>query len=151
MMMRGLLAGALVLGLGALGAAQQQVAPATPKRAEATLYFFTSPEAESGPEAVRKLAQFIKPKMKEISLRPVLLVTDFAVLRKLTERSPLTKTLKELEKIGPLDVPLYDAQGLELAERYEVRSVPAFVLVRGGKAHRSFGPGTNLEELWVCK
>jgi hypothetical protein len=66
----------------------------------------------------------------------------------------LIGTLKELEaggKPGTLDIPLYDEEGLALAEHWEIRSVPAYVLVTRGRAHRMLGGSADLEALWECK
>ena len=78
---------------------------------------------------------------------------DWKLLQTVTEKSPLTRTLKELEaggKPGLLDIPLYDEEGLRLAERWQLRSVPAFVVVRGGRAHHAAGACSDLEALWEC-
>lgn len=117
------------------------------------LYFFTTPEAEGGPEGARRAKDFIRKHAELVRLRPVLLAKDFRLLKTVTEKSPLTRTLKELEmgsKPGSLDIPLYDEEGLRLAQAWELRSVPAFVLVRAGRAHRMSGTGSNLDLLWEC-
>ncbi len=119
----------------------------------ATLYFFTTPEAEGGPEGARRAMDFVLRHAGELRLRPVLLAKDFRTLRSLTEASPLTKTLRELgkgSKPGMLDLPLYDEEGLRLAELWELGTVPSFVLVRGNRAHRISGAAANLELLWEC-
>jgi hypothetical protein len=121
---------------------------------ESLLYFFTTPEAEGGPEGARRVIAFSNKHPGQVKLRPVLLAHDWNLLRSVTEKSPLTRTLKELEaggKPGALDIPLFDEEGLQLAERWQVRAVPAFVLVRGGRAHRMAGASSDLEELWECQ
>jgi hypothetical protein len=116
-----------------------------------TLYFFFSPAALGSVEGAQRAAQFIKAQKGQVRLRPVMLLDDFSVIRKVEEASPLYKALKELQTLGPLDIPLYDEEGLELAVRWEVRSVPAFVLVAQGRAHRVLGPVVKLEELLECR
>jgi hypothetical protein len=117
------------------------------------LYFFTTPEVEGGPEGAHRAKDFIRKHAELVSLRPVLLAKDFRVLKAVTEKSPLARTLKELEagsKPGSLDIPLYDEEGLRLAQDWELRSVPAFVLVRAGRAHILSGTASNLDLLWEC-
>jgi hypothetical protein len=119
----------------------------------AVLYFFVTPECEKGSEAARAAKEFARKHGRDATIRPVLLAQDFRLLRTLTDRSPLTRTLRELEKgekPGSLNIPLFDEEGLHLAERWEVRAVPAFVLVRAGHAHRTSGSSGNLDQLWEC-
>lgn len=128
-------------------------APPTGAPETAVLYFFTTPESEAGQAGARRAKGFIAKHAGQAKLRPVLLAKDFSLLRTITEKSPLTLTIKELEagsKPGALDIPLFDEEGLRLADLWGVRSVPAFVLVRGGQAHRTAGAASNLEELWEC-
>ena len=115
------------------------------------LYLFFSPSAAGGAEAARRAAEFVKGSKGRVRLRPVLLVQDFKSVGKVEEASPLYKTIKELQTLGTLDIPLYDEEGLDLAGRWEIRSVPAFVLVGRGQAHRALGPKVKLEELLECK
>ena len=120
----------------------------------AVLYFFTTPEADGGPEGALRAIAFAKKYSGRTTLRPVLLVRDWKSLKGLTEKSNLSKTVKELEAgrtPGSLDIPLYDEEGLLLAERWEIRAVPAFVLVHHGRAHRMSGASANLDLLWECK
>ncbi len=117
------------------------------------LYFFTTPDCEAGPAAARRAKDFVAKHSARMSLRPILLAKDFGLLRTVTEKSPLYRTIKELEagmKPGALDIPLFDEEGLRLAEKWEVRSVPSFVLVRGGRGHRIAGTSAKLEDLWDC-
>src|SRR5260221_6536319 len=114
------------------------------------LYFFLSPSATGGAEAARRAAEFVKGTNGRVRLRPVLLVQDFKSVGKVEEASPLYKTIKELQTLGTLDIPLYDEEGLDLAVRWEIRSVPTFVLVRRGQAHRALGPKVKVEELLEC-
>jgi hypothetical protein len=118
-----------------------------------TLYFITTPEAEGGPEGARRAKALVRKHPGEVRLRTVLLVRDWSVLSRVTGESPLTRTLRELEAGGKpdsLDIPLYDEQGLALAEKSRVTAVPAFILVRGGKEHRTLGASSNLDALWEC-
>jgi hypothetical protein len=117
------------------------------------LYFFTTPEAEGGPEGATCAKEFVRRHSRSIRLRPVLLARDFTLLRSVSEKSPVFRTIKALEageKPGSLNIPLYDEEGLRLAETWDVRTVPAFVLVRNGRAHRMAGSRPNLDLLWEC-
>ena len=140
--------GRFVLAIAGTGIMGSSATPDTD-----VLYFFTTPESEAGPAAVRRAKAFVAKHAGHVKLRPVLLAKDFSLLRTVTETSPLYRTIKELEvgsKPGALDIPLFDEEGLRLADLWGVRSVPAFVLVRGGRAHRTAGAASNLEELWEC-
>jgi hypothetical protein len=117
------------------------------------LYFFTTPEAEGGPDGATCAKEFVRRHSRSIRLRPVLLAQDFTLLRSVTEKSPVFRTIRALEageKPGSLNIPLYDEEGLRLAETWDVRTVPAFVLVRDGRAHRMAGSRPNLDLLWEC-
>lgn len=115
-----------------------------------TLFYFLSPKTPSSLEGAKRAVAFMKGHQGRAQLRLVMLLEDFSIIRTLEESSPLTKTLKELQSQGTLDIPLYDEEGLFLAERWGIRSVPAFVLVSRGRAHRAQGPIVNLEELFEC-
>lgn len=139
------------VALTALGSARAQARPAA--EPEGVLYFFTTPGAEGSPEAARRALCFLGKEAGRFRLRPVLLVGDWKTLGRLTEESPLTRTLRTLEAgrtPGSLGIPLHDEEGLALAERWEVRTVPAFVLCRKGLAHRTAGPRASLDELLEC-
>jgi hypothetical protein len=138
----------LVLGLPGIGFVPQTAAP--PGEKVRVLYFFFSPESRAGAEAAKKATDFVKAKPGEVRLRPVILVERFQGIGKLDEKSPLYRTLKELQSQGPLDIPLYDEEGLRLAEIWEIRSLPAFVLVSRGRAHRALDPRASLDDLWEC-
>ncbi|HLY76246.1 MAG TPA: hypothetical protein VKU80_19250 [Planctomycetota bacterium] len=116
-----------------------------------TLFYFFTPKSAGSLEGAKRAVTFMKVHQGQVKLRLVMLLDDFSVIRKLEEASPLYKTLKELQSQGTLDVPLYDEEGLLLAERWGIRSVPAFVLVSHGRAHRALGPVVNLEELLECR
>jgi hypothetical protein len=118
---------------------------------ESALYFFFTPDGPGGASAARHASQFVKESKGRVRLRPVVLVSEFKGIGKLQESSPFYQTLRELQSLGKLDIPLYDEEGLALAETWEIRSVPAFVLVSRGRAHRALGPRANLEELLECK
>jgi len=145
----------LLAGLGALGVlSNPNLGYSASPGGSTVLYFFTTPEAEGGPEGARRAVAFSKKYSGRVTLRPVLLVRDFKSLKGLTEKSNLARTVKELEvgrKPGTLDIPLYDEEGLHLAERWEIRAVPAFVLVNSGRAHRMAGASADLELLWECR
>ena len=116
-----------------------------------TLYYFFSPAAAGSVDGAKRVVEFVKARQGRVRFRPVMLLEDFSVIRKVEESSPLYKALKELQALGPLDLPLYDEEGLELAERWEVKCTPAFVLVAGGRAHRAQGSVVKVEELLECK
>lgn len=144
----------LMLGLGSLGLLGSPQGGRAATQPSRLLYFFTTPEAEGGPEGAKRVIAFLTRHAGQVKLRPVLLVHDWSVLKSLSEKSGLYRTLKELEaggKPGALDIPLYDEEGLYLAERWEIRSVPSYVLVTGGRAHRTQGGSADLEALWECK
>jgi hypothetical protein len=115
------------------------------------LYYFFSPATAGSLEGAKRAVSFLKEHKGQVKLRLVMLLEDFSVIRHVEEASPLYKTLKELQSQGTLDIPLYDEEGLGLAERWGIRSVPAFVLVSHGRAHRAQGPVVKLEELLECR
>ncbi|HLY10444.1 MAG TPA: hypothetical protein VKW04_14170 [Planctomycetota bacterium] len=142
-----------VVLLGALGLPAPVPLPERPSREDAILYLFTTPEADGGPEGARRARDFVRKRPGQVRLRAVLLIQDFQGLKPLSDTSPLVRTLKELQAgltPGTLDLPLYDEEGVRLAETWELRSVPAFVLVRRGRAHRLSGAASNLDLLWEC-
>lgn len=144
----------LILGLLATTWGGPLFAPqAPPKRGadQPTLYYFFSPSTAASLEGAKRAVAFQKGQKGRVKLRLVMLLEDFSVIRKLEEASPLYKTLKELQSQGTLDIPLYDEEGLRLAELWGIRAVPAFVLVSHGRAHRALGPVVNLEELLECR
>lgn len=151
MMSRTWIAGA-ALAAGSVALLAFSPPPGAAKSAEAApiLYLFLSPDAEGAAAAARSAAQFMRKKRGEVRLRPVLLVDDFAALGRVGEEAPLYQATKELRSLGPLEIPLYDEEGLALSERWKIRSVPAFVLVRDGKAHVASGSRVDLETLMEC-
>jgi hypothetical protein len=114
---------------------------------KATLYLFLSPRSEGGAAAARRARLFVETRKGLVLLRPVLLVSDFDSFGRLEEGSPADRTLRAL---GRIEVPLYDEEGLALARAWGISSVPAFVLVSRGRAHRALGAGADLEELSRC-
>ena len=116
----------------------------------AVLYLFITPGSGGAPEAARRAAEFVRKHPKEVRLRPVLLVSDFALVARAEPDGPLYKAVRELGRAGAVDIPLYDEEGLRLAERWRIQEVPAFVLVRGGRAHRVTGDGADLEGVFSC-
>ena len=115
------------------------------------LYFFFTPDAAGAVEAARHAVEFVRSSHGRIKLRPVLLISKFRGLGKLEERSPFYQSLKELQAFEPLCIPLYDEEGLGLAEKWELRGAPSFVLVSAGRAHRIVGSRAKLEELLECR
>ena len=140
---------ALIVIVG-FAAQSMSAAPHTLDDAE-VLYFFFNHHMEDAPEAARRVVKFIKEHRGKVRLRPVLLVTDFPKLGAVDEKDPLFKTLKELRSLGTLDIPLYDTEGLALADHWKIERGPAFVLVHGDRAHRAFGAAADLGELRRCK
>ena len=67
----------------------------------------------------------------------------------MTDEGLLTRTLRALGDPGTLRIPLYDEEGLALAEQWKLRSVPAFVMVARGRAHRALGSEADLDALWL--
>jgi hypothetical protein len=137
------------LGLSLLGLLV--VGPTPEGREPSTLYFFFTPDAPGAPEAARRVVAFVKERKGKVRLRPVLLVSDFAALGKVEEKTPVHCAIKELGALGTLDIPLYDEEGLTLAERWRIRSVPAFVLVGSRRAHLVTGGVVDLASLMECR
>lgn len=126
------------------------VGPSPKGREPNTLYFFFTPEAPGAPETARRVAAFVKEKKGTVRLRPVLLVSDFSKLGSVNEKSLIHRAIKELGTLGTLNIPLYDEEGLALAERWRTRSVPAVVLVGSGRAHAVAGAAADLDSLLEC-
>ena len=116
-----------------------------------TLYFFFTPGADGASVAARRVVAFVKEKKGAVRLRPVLLVTDFTALGKVEETTPVHRAIRELGALGTLDIPLYDEEGLALAEAWRIRSVPAFVLIGSGRAHAVAGGAVDLGSLLECR
>jgi hypothetical protein len=114
------------------------------------LYFFFTPDLASGAAAARRITDFVKASGTRIRVRPVVLIERYGGLGKLEASSPFTGTLRELQVQGPLDIPLYDPEGLKLAEVWGIRTVPAFVLVCRGRAHAVLGSGAGLKGMLEC-
>lgn len=149
--MRVMAAGIVSLALGFPGLLPLPQGAPKPKAEGRTLYFFFTPESRGAAEGARKAVEFVKARPNQVRLKPVLLLSKFEGVGKLDDKSPLYLSLKELQALGGLDIPMYDEDGLRLAEAWEIRSVPSFVLVEGGRAHRAVGPRANLNDLGDCK
>ena len=149
--MRVMAAGIVSLALGFPGLLPLPQGAQKPKAEGRTLYFFFTPESRGAAEGARKAVEFVKAHPNQVRLKPVLLLSKFEGVGKLDDKSPLYLSLKELQALGGLDIPMYDEDGLRLAEAWEIRSVPSFVLVEGGRAHRAVGPRASLNDLWDCK
>ena len=121
------------------------------RKAGSILYFFFTPDAAGAIDAARHAVEFVRSSRGRVRLRPVLLVSQFRGLGMLQESSPFYRSLKELQALEALNVPLYDEEGLELAERWELRSTPSFVVVTAGRAHRVAGSRAKLEDLLECR
>lgn len=141
-------AGALLLAGG--GPSARASAQESRAAAQATLYAFLAPGAAPTPEAARRILEFIRAEKGEVRLRPVLLLADYRLLVELTPDDPLAMALKTLGAPGPLDIPLHDPEGLVLAERWKITSLPALALVRGGRAHRAIGGTADPARLMGC-
>lgn len=116
------------------------------------LYLFLSPDAPGAASLARSSLEFLKRRKGTVILRPVLLAADFRELGGVDPEGPLGEILKSLGGTvrNPLDIPLYDEEGLDLGRRWGITRVPALVLVRGGRAHRALGSGARPEDLWDC-
>ena len=89
-------------------------------------------------------------------IRPVLLLEKFTTLSRPSRHPSLIRALKILEKANGrgLDIPLYDEEGLRLAKSWGIRTLPAIVLVRKGRAHvfeGSRADPSELKDLGRCK
>lgn len=137
---------ALLPGAGS-GSAHSKAGPS----AERVLYLFLGGEGAGEAEAARRAADFVRGSGGRIRLRPVLLLRDFESLRKADERSALFQSVKELNAAGALDIPVYDEEGLALAERWGVKQAPAFVLACQAKLHMVVGARADLGSLLECR
>jgi len=131
-----------------LGGAFAPPLPAPDRGELPVLYFFFSPETPGGAQAARRAGDWLKTGGMRLRFRPVVLIDRFKGLGKLEESSPFYRTIKELQSLGPLDLPVYEPEGVALAALWELRSLPAFVLVRQGRAHVALGSAARLETLW---
>jgi len=137
---------ALVLGLDTLGLAQGKEQPGKEAPGKLALYFLFSENSRGAPEAARAVTSFLACHPGEAVLRPELLVQDWKELGRVTEESPLFRTLRELRV--PLRV--YDEEALRLAAAWKISRLPAAVLVRDGRAHVVQGASVDLESLFRC-
>lgn len=139
------------LGLLCAGLVGSGGGAADPEKAP-TLYLFLSRDAPGAGEVARRVVDFILERKGAVSLRPVLLVEDFATVGRLDEKSALFVALRELGRLSKdgLDIPLYDEEGLDLARSWKVRRLPALVLVAGGRAHAAAGSGVRPQDVLEC-
>lgn len=121
------------------------------KEKSAVLHFFFTPECGDAPVAARRAKAFVLENRGKVRLRPVLLIRDFGRLARTEAGGAFQVAMKELGELGPLDIPPYDEEGLRLAEHWKVNSVPAFVLVARGRAHRVLGGRSDLGEVFRCE
>src|SRR5579862_5540473 len=123
--------------LGFLGLWPASSAP-SPEDGGRTLHVFFAPDSPGQAELARTVADYVLDKKGTVRLRGVLLVPEFAALGRVREGSPFTRTLRELSRVSagaPLDLAIYDEEGLALARAWKIERLPALVLVEGGKAH----------------
>ena len=119
-----------------------------------TLYYFFSPETETGPAGAKTLIAFAKVGHEKLRIRPVVLIERWEGLRKVTPEPVLWKTVQELGRLrepAGVDIPLYDVEGLALAKAWKIARLPAFVLVSRGRAHLVHGPSADLGSLVGCE
>ena len=119
-------------------------------KSTAAVWFFFDDTSSGAPKLARSAVEFVLSKKGEVTLRPVLLVSDFNKLTNLSKKSPLVGVLEELKGLGKkeLNVPLYDIEGLQLAKHLRLTHLPAVVLVVDGKAFVAEGDRVDLERLY---
>jgi hypothetical protein len=139
--------------LGIVGALGLGIGGNPPGGEGPCLYLFISPDAPGAGDLARRAVEFVKITKGAVTLRPVLLVGDFRALGGVEAEGSLAQALVALGGTArnPLDISLYDEEGLDLARRWGITRVPALVLVRDGRAHRAMGSGTRPEDLWECR
>ena len=146
-----------LVGLASMGLFVMAMAAGAPASGQGrseetkTLYLFLSSDSRGAPDAARRAVGLVKESKGAIRLRPVILLHDFTVLKQADERSPFFRAVKEMNRLGTLSIPLYDLEGLALAERWKIKVVPTFVLVGSGRAHIVSGAGADLKALVECK
>lgn len=118
-----------------------------------TIYYFFGPDSPGQAECSRRVTEYVLERKGAVRLRSVLLVRDFAALGRIKEESPFTQSLKELGRVsaGPLDLTIYDEEGLALARAWKIERLPALVLVAGGRAHVATGSRAKPQDLEVCR
>jgi hypothetical protein len=144
---------ALAIGLlGLLGPLAEPPSRPSPG-SERTLYYFFSPDTPGQAEIARRAVDYVLERGGALRLRTVLLVSDFGALGRVQEESGFTKGLKELGRIseGPLDLAIYDEEGLALARAWKICRLPALVQVAGGRAHVATGSRARPQDLEDCR
>ena len=121
------------------------------------IYFFFSPEAPGSDKLAQEVVRLANEATPHATpIRPVLLLEDFGSLSQPSRHASLIRALKILGKANGrgLDIPLYDEEGLRLAKSWGIRTLPAIVLIRKGRAHVFEGSGidpSDLKDLGRCK
>ena len=116
----------LLLGVLAMGASDEPEA-----------WVFFSPDS---PEASGLFAGL---KALGVNARPVLLAERY-----LGTREPAAAFLATLQAAG--EVPVFDEEGLRLAERLGIAELPAVAVRRGKRTHVACGARVDLKELLAC-
>ena len=150
-------------GYGLLEAQERRRASsANPKARDAAsastkLWFFFSTSQKNLQKEVARLRTFLELH-PEIAFRPCVLVEDFAAIKKPTK--DFAATLRELGAIAGtgFSMPVWDAEGVNFAQRLRIRRLPAYALVTGTtrgqashRAHLAFGRGVDFRELMRCR
>ena len=115
---------------------------------KAKLYVFFSERSTGAAETAKAARAFAKAHPGVITLRPALLVEDWAGIGKVTEETPLYRTVRALGE--GVTIQIYDPEALGLVGAWKITRLPAVALVRNGKAHVVQGSGTDFEALWRC-
>ena len=102
---------------------------------EAEVWVFFSPDSPDASAVFRSAGG--------LRVRPVLLVERY-----FGDREPAEGFLATVRASGELRV--VDEEGLRMAGRLGIRSLPAAALVRGGKAHVAAGTRVDVKELLRC-
>ncbi len=102
---------------------------------EAEVWVFFSPDSPDASAVFRSAAG--------LRTRPVLLVERY-----FGDREPSEAFLATVRVSGEARV--VDEEGLAMARRLGIRSLPAAAVVRGGKAHVAAGSRVDVKELLRC-
>ncbi len=131
-----------------LGMAPGKISAGEDESGKATLYFFFSEKTAAAPAAAQAVSTFARGHPVQVVLRPALLVEDWTLLKKVTEDSPLFRTIRHLGE--RVQIQVYDEEALRLAAAWKIVRLPAVALVLGGRAHVVQGASPDLESLWRC-